>query len=442
MTTVLAQSDDKSLNDPNRCKSINKTSQLQCSYPVKCDGFCGIHYNLSNEKGIAYVVPEKNDSPLSKQDILDCNLTEKFYRKVLQSTLAKYGMRKGLNVRKSLLMERFVKLKFLIENEESVKKIQKWYIKRLDNINLFYHGRGITERSICVNPTEFFTLDDIEEIPSDSFISLEENGFVYGFDADSIKTLFERNRGIHPQNPYTRQKIPKSFLDRVYVLQKGTTEKLIKARKRNAKYVATRFQIYYQAPKMRNLCKLIKDDSGFVLNPNWILNLTQRKIVHAIDSLHRIWYHINKEAKKRIFPKEGNLFSTSMVRSYSRCPWRPYQMHSLYKIIQGLTTMGVSKDDRGKGIIIFCAVLYVVSRPSRETLSWAANMDFDELTQQPTNVVAAETEAVVESVQEPVEVPVQDPLEVPVQDPLEVPVSQVPFPEIIGGSLRVTEEFM
>lgn len=67
------------------------------------------------------------------------------------------------------------------------------------------------KRSLCVNDTDFFTLEPLTEIDKHQFISFKDkDNFIYGFDICSLYKLLTDSNGP-VTNPYNRNKIPGFF---------------------------------------------------------------------------------------------------------------------------------------------------------------------------------------------------------------------------------------
>ena len=81
----------------------------------------------------------------------------------------------------------------LIKASQNMNKIiilQRFIKKSLINYKLKLYGPAINDRNVCVNDSDFFTLDEIKDIPNDEFFSFEdEKKFIYGFHIDSITQL-------------------------------------------------------------------------------------------------------------------------------------------------------------------------------------------------------------------------------------------------------------
>ena len=68
--------------------------------------------------------------------------------------------------------------------------IQKSYRNLLCSRLNELHGPAKIQRNLCVNDTDFYTLDEIKNIHYDEFYSFkDESNFIYGFNIKSIYNL-------------------------------------------------------------------------------------------------------------------------------------------------------------------------------------------------------------------------------------------------------------
>jgi hypothetical protein len=83
-----------------------------------------------------------------------------------------------------------------------IQKIFRGYIVRK---SFSLRGPALRKRKLCVNETDGFTLEPLDEISFELFYSYSDNNdFVYGFDLISLITLYKNKGKI--VNPYTREK--------------------------------------------------------------------------------------------------------------------------------------------------------------------------------------------------------------------------------------------
>lgn len=68
-------------------------------------------------------------------------------------------------------------------------------------------GPGFIHRELCVNETDFYTLEPLKDIPHTSFFSYKDDAeYIYGFDIGSIISLISKTN--NPINPYNRSAFP------------------------------------------------------------------------------------------------------------------------------------------------------------------------------------------------------------------------------------------
>jgi hypothetical protein len=133
---------------------------------------------------------------------------------VLKSTVREYGLPVSGN--KSVLVERictyFRKIKYAVR----IQKIFRGFIAKCA-----YRLRGPARNNytLCVNDSDFYTLDPLSEISHAHFFSyMDSAGFIYGFDLFSLINLFKRHRKI--VNPYNREEFNVELTNRVFSLFK------------------------------------------------------------------------------------------------------------------------------------------------------------------------------------------------------------------------------
>ena len=80
-------------------------------------------------------------------------------------------------------------------------------------------GAALNKRTICVNDSDFYTLDPLSEIEYNDFYSyVDKQGFIYGFSISSLIALFKRKG--HITNPYNREKLDFKTMNEIFLLHK------------------------------------------------------------------------------------------------------------------------------------------------------------------------------------------------------------------------------
>ena len=103
---------------------------------------------------------------------------------------------------KPLLIERiqrhFLQTARIIYTQSCVRRYLAMTRVRMRGPALF-----LTKRKLCVNDTDFYTLEPISEIEPTNFYSYQDDkGLVYGFDVKSLQMMYESQGSI--MNPYNR----------------------------------------------------------------------------------------------------------------------------------------------------------------------------------------------------------------------------------------------
>lgn len=84
------------------------------------------------------------------------------------------------------------------------KTLRRFFVRRSFQLR----GAGFRQRSLCVNETDFFSLEPLDEVPWQAFYSYTDSAnFTYGFNLCSLITLLKR-KGRSIMNPYNRANFP------------------------------------------------------------------------------------------------------------------------------------------------------------------------------------------------------------------------------------------
>jgi hypothetical protein len=111
----------------------------------------------------------------------------------------------ALNGSKQRMIERIARF---FTMDSSIIHLQKIARGRFVRQNLIMRGPALKNRSICVNNTDFYSMEPVAEIEFDQFFSYSRETptgkYVYGFDHNSLLELL-KNRTSRLQNPYNRE---------------------------------------------------------------------------------------------------------------------------------------------------------------------------------------------------------------------------------------------
>ena len=92
-------------------------------------------------------------------------------------------------------------------------KIQKMARGFFVRLSFKLRGDGFKDRTKCTNMTDFLTMEPLNEIPHMKFFSFtDDNNFIYGFDIDSLISLYQNKGKLI--NPYNRERFKtKTIID-------------------------------------------------------------------------------------------------------------------------------------------------------------------------------------------------------------------------------------
>jgi len=106
----------------------------------------------------------------------------------------------------------------LMKNATKIQSVVKGYFVRS---SFKLRGDAFKNRSICVNETDFYTLEPLHDIPFQEFFSFTDNKqFVYGFNILSLITFYRKQRFANDSilNPYNRDIIDTIIKNRILCL--------------------------------------------------------------------------------------------------------------------------------------------------------------------------------------------------------------------------------
>lgn len=248
-----------------------------------------------------------------------------------------------------------------------IQRVAKGYLQRLYNKT---HGPAFLNRSLCNNVTDFYSMDDISEIPLSQFFSYkDQDSFIYGFDILSLYNLILTN-GKDAFNPYNRNILPNNIIDSIrhkirlsHVLKIPITITInntpfISSQKRHELRVLSLFQEI--------------DSLGNYSNSEWFMSLDRGRLIKYLRELLDIWTYraqLSSETKLQICPPNGDpLRNTNISLIYN------LSTESLQRFILGtmenLVKTGINQDSKSLGAYYVLAALTLVNNEAAEAMPW------------------------------------------------------------------------
>lgn len=158
---------------------------------------------------------EKNDMDLTYRDFFSKKPDLKKYKIPELKIIAK---KNGLHVtgNKDVLIDR---IQTYFHNSNIIIKIQANFRRHLVQVFLKLCGPAIKDHTKCVNETDFYTMDPLNEIDIYNFFSYKDGGgFVYGFHIQSLVSMLHKMRQMI--NPYTREEFDISASTNILIFKR------------------------------------------------------------------------------------------------------------------------------------------------------------------------------------------------------------------------------
>lgn len=237
-------------------------------------------------------------------------------------------------------------------------------------------------RKQCVNPSDFITLDDVEDIPFGQFITVSDatNKHVYGFDICSLYNYLMKNK-TESKNPYNRELFKPNlilYIRRVYKITKLVKiDCCIKVDNSDITTLSSEEQFH-----LRVLSVFQKmDELGNYTDSTWFLNLNLTEIAKFLRELYDIWFHranLSPSVQYNIYPLGGDPFRNlqNVGTSFTSYINRNHTNNEIQfkdnalKIIERLVTSGLTNDLKYLGTSYVLAALTLVSNSAAQAMPW------------------------------------------------------------------------
>jgi hypothetical protein len=253
-----------------------------------------------------------------------------------------------------------------------VNKIQKIFRGRIQRKYNLLHGPALTKRDICTNKTDFFTMEDLNEIEYSQFISYKDvDDFIYGFDIISLYNLIQKS-GKDVKNPYNRMEIPKNVIlnmktllrlgkllnikidiDIKDVLTEVTDKKSIELR------ILTLFQ---------NI-----DSLGHYSNSVWFTSLSRINLIKFVRELGDIWNYraqITTETKRAICPPTGDPFRNLSMNYIITEHDLENVRKTILDVLEKIVNSGIDRDSKSLGAYYVLGALTLVNSDAAIAIPW------------------------------------------------------------------------
>jgi hypothetical protein len=309
------------------------------------------------------------------------NIDLKKYKIPELKKVAKYNNLK-VGGTKPILLER------ILEHFNKIKNIivvQSLIRRKLVYMYINYKGPALYNKTKCVNETDFYTLEPLEDIELYDFFSFEDaNNFLYGFDINSLLTMMKKP-GIMT-NPYNREKLSYDILKKASFV--GKMNKILLSKKKmsfdETINMTRKDEIIENMRKIRNdninnrINNLFYefDNLGNYTTPLWISNLNIHDYLNLIRYIYDIWtYRGNMPilTKRRICPY-FNPFIDGLESINMRIPANAQNIEIVKRtcitIMENLVYTGINNDFKQIATLHILTAISHVSDEARNSLPY------------------------------------------------------------------------
>ena len=322
----------------------------------------------SEERGKVKVSKKKEELTLSNYNTL---LVVKYKMDELKKLCTRYKISKGGN--KDDLTKRLYEY---CKNSIGPLKIQKVFRGFLNRKLHKLQGPALKNRKICTNDTDFFTMDDMIEIPTTQFYSYrDKDDFVYGFNIVSLYNLILKE-GSRAKNPYNRSEFDTNVKENV--LSMIRISKLLKIPieielKNEVMDPAKRLEL-----KILDLFQTMNSYGNYA-NSEWFSDLSRNSHIRFARELVDIWNYralLTMAKKQEICPPHGTPFlgTPYFTNVASNTTLNNFSLETIVKyniqIIENLVKSAIDVDNKMLGTFYVLSSLTLVSQQARDAMPW------------------------------------------------------------------------
>jgi hypothetical protein len=274
--------------------------------------------------------------------------------------------------------------------------VQKYVRYFLTKKYIKVHGPAFYNRSLCSNDVDFCTLDSLNNISYNQFISFKDsNSHIYGFDIKSLYNLFiksgnakkasnnNNSNSSNVQNPFTNVCFSHSIFEQL--LEYIRLTKLLKL-ELDLNYDELIILSIHKQLEMKILTLFQRIDSlGNYTNIKWFMELDKYGLIQFIRELADIWNYranLTQETKRAIVPPSGNLFNSEHINiNINSLPQYNFIQIKKYaiQIIDLLINKGINENSCVLGSYYVLSALTMVSNEAAISLPWlyeAVNLNY------------------------------------------------------------------
>lgn len=362
----------------NKC-SQKKRNSNENDTQLSCNNIMEHYLNLSIKNKKSHIKISTDDFIIPT--LIDYNNILKYNYNVSQlRTIAKH-YKVNTSGNKEYLRKRLFNLLYYSNNIIIIQKYVRYFLTKK---YIKCHGPAFYNRSLCSNDVDFCTLDSLNNICYNQFISFKDsNSHIYGFDIKSLYNLFIKSCNTNKTsnsnstlsnvlNPFTNVVFSYSLFEQL--LEYIRLTKLLKL-ELDLNYDELICVSLHKQLEMKILTLFQRIDSlGNYTNIKWFMELDKYGLIMFIRELADIWNYranLTQETKRAIVPPSGNPFNSEHI-NINNLPQYNFTQIKKYsiQIIDLMINKGINQNSCVLGSYYVLCALTMVSNEAAHSLPW------------------------------------------------------------------------
>ena len=257
-----------------------------------------------------------------------------------------------------------------------ITRIQRLVRRSFIKMHTRMGGPAYHDRSLCVNDTDFYSMEPVRDISQAQFISVkDDSGMVYGFDITSLYTYCtsETKSGDASStpitNPYNRMPLPLSL--RLQMFRKICLSHIIGVNCIIEVEPEPVLSMQQQDDNVLFAAFQQINAHGHYADSSWFSDLNFVQIMRFMRELADIWNYraqIMPHLKQEICPPHGDPFRYIDLRGLNLQPemFRHYGIELIHRFV----TSGATRDSQSLGAYYVLSALTLVSQPAQAAMPW------------------------------------------------------------------------
>jgi hypothetical protein len=312
---------------------------------------------------------KKNEYIMPTRENYSILLSNNYTIKHLKEIASHYKIKIGNETRKIDMITKIYNYFKLFGKAVLLQKTWRTYLFTIYNK---LKGPARFNRTLCVNETDFFTMDELKDISYSQFFSYEDiDKKIYGFDIMSLYNLFDKSCEV-PLNPYNRNAFPKQVkknMMRIIRLSHIYGDKIeIQIKNEEMGGGVNEQSIEQRALSVFHDIDILGNYTDYM----WFVTLERIELIKFIIELHDIWSYranLSDAVKREISPNYYEVFSNiSRENIHGKTTIMLY--HLCLKLIEGLVRPGINNESRSLGANLVLCALTLVSVDAAIALPW------------------------------------------------------------------------